>query len=289
MIERIPVPLLFFTKIFIAVAALYYVFSSSEVSIIISYFHSANPVYLLVALLFLIISNILSGLRLGAYLQHYGADLKQFKAIPLYYSGMFFNTFLPGGISGDGFIVYQMKKKFDFDYGKSIKILLLNRGNGLFFLNLFFFQFLLSSQYGIYQEVKMAVVLLFVLQFPVYFYITKRLFKEKLAMFIKAGCYSIFSQLSTIISALYIFKALNIQSNHIEYLCQFIASSIATIIPLTPGGVGIREYIFYKGSEIIGLDAEFAVSSSLVYFGLYAIVAMAGIYFFLRLKNNVNK
>ena len=279
--------IIFLLKVIIAAAVLYYVHTASETSLIINYFRSANFSYLLLAFLFLIISTILSGFRMGSYLQYFGAEIKPRSAIPVYYSGMFFNSFLPGGISGDGFIAYHLKKKYGFDYSKSIKILLLNRANGLLFLNLFFFKFLLMSQYGLYQEVKIAVLLLFVLQFPVYFFICRVFLKENLAMFIKAGCYSIFLQLSAIISALYVFKAMGVKSNQLEYLCQFIASAIASIVPITPGGVGVREYIFFKGSEVINIDAEFAVAASLLYFGVYCVTAMVGIYFFLRLRNTV--
>lgn len=287
MIGRKPL-IIFLAKVFVAFFALYYVISNTQFSLIAGYFAAAKAQYLLLAFVFLIIATLLSGMRLGAYLQNAGIKIKSGASIPIYYAGMLFNSFLPGGISGDGYIAYHLKSKYGLEYKQSIRILLLNRANGLFFLNLFFFKFLLFSQYGIYQEVKIAVLLLFVLQIPVYFFIANFFLKEGFAMFIKAGCYSIFLQLSSIISALYVFKALGVQSNQMDYLCQFIASSIASIVPITPGGMGVREYIFFKGSEIINIDAEFAVASSLVYFAIYLFTAMIGIYFFLRLKNKVS-
>ena len=91
-----------------------------------------------------------------------------------------------------------------------------------------------------------------------------------------------------LISAVFVFMALGLNANYIEYICQFIAASIVGIIPITPGGVGLREFVFAEGSKLISLDAEFAVAASLVYFALYLLISLAGLYFFLKLKSMGN-
>ena len=58
-----------------------------------------------------------------------------------------------------------------------------------------------------------------------------------------------------------------------EYLLVFFISSIATILPLTLGGVGIRELVFIKAVEISEIEQDTAVALSVLLFGITVISA----------------
>ena len=61
-----------------------------------------------------------------------------------------------------------------------------------------------------------------------------------------------------------------------EYLLVFFISSIATILPLTLGGVGIRELVFIKAAEISEIEQDTAVALSVLFFGITVISALVG-------------
>ncbi len=270
----------FIAKLAVAGLLLWYVFNSLNTHEIIAHLAKCEPAYIVLSLLCIVIATYISSLRLGIYL----GMKKKHGALPLYYSGMLFNTMLPGGISGDGYIAYHLKKSEGISYKRSIQILLLNRAHGLFFLNLLFYAVVLSSEYAKIEYVKLGVAVLFILQMPVYFIISRKFLGESWSLFLKTAPYSLGLQIFSILAGLCVFLALGVNSHLIEYISQFIAASIASILPITPGGVGVREFVFYKGSKIINIDAEFAVASSLLYFALYLLVSMAGIYFIFKLR-----
>lgn len=62
------------------------------------------------------ISKIISSIRLNRYFKDINLSLSQTYNLKLYYLGMFYNLFLPGGIGGDGYKIYIIKnilnKKF---------------------------------------------------------------------------------------------------------------------------------------------------------------------------------
>lgn len=271
----------FIAKLAIAGAVLWYVFASLDVEEIFSHIKGCNPLYLLCAFISLLASTYVSSLRLGIYLKLRPADSAR-----LYYAGMLFNTVLPGGISGDGYVAYNLKKQHQISYKKGMQILLLNRANGLFFLNLLFYAFLLVSEYAKLPYVEATVFGLFFLQMPVYFIISRKLLGEDWALFRRTALYSLALQILSVTSVVFVFLSLGISSHLVEYISQFIASSIVGIIPITPGGVGVREFVFYKGSKLIDLDAEFAVASSLAYFALYLLISFIGFYYILKGKKH---
>ena len=51
--------------------------------------------------------------------------------IKLYYVGMFYNLFLPGGIGGDGYKVWMLRREFSSSWKSLILISFLERLNGL--------------------------------------------------------------------------------------------------------------------------------------------------------------
>jgi glycosyltransferase 2 family protein len=51
---------------------------------------------------------------------------------------------------------------------------------------------------------------------------------------------------------------------------------LATILPITLGGVGIRELVFIKAAEISEIEQDTAVALSVLFFGITVISALAG-------------
>ena len=70
----------------------------------------------------------------------------------------------------------------------------------------------------------------------------------------------------------------------VDYLFLFLASSIASAIPITLGGIGARELAFVFGSELLGVNQEIAVALSLLFYTTSLISSFPGIYYAIRPK-----
>jgi glycosyltransferase 2 family protein len=92
---------------------------------------SANPFWLLVSLIFFNVSKWISAIRLNGFFRIAGLNLTFRYNLILYYVGMFYNLFLPGGIGGDGFKVYLLNRNFKAPVRTLIGATLLDRINGL--------------------------------------------------------------------------------------------------------------------------------------------------------------
>ena len=84
-------------------------------------------------------------------------------------------------------------------------------------------------------------------------------------------------QLLQVVSVYFILLALGIREHYLSYLILFLLSSIATIIPLTVGGMGVRELVFLYASGSVGLDEGMAVAVGLLFFLATALSSFAGV------------
>ena len=269
-------------KLAFAFAALGFVLYKSDVASIEANILNSNPVYLLAAFTSLNLATFLGSLRLKTYFAAESMKLPESYALIIYYIGLFFNTVLPGGIGGDGYITIHLRRKFAFPALRVVRILLATRANGLFFLNLVFFAFAMLSDFGSkIPYLKPIIIGLFILQMPVYTLAARYILKEKISTFLKAGALSFISQIFSLLTAYFVFRAIGISDNYINYLTLYMAAAIVAVLPVTPGGVGLRELIFFQGSHLIGLNPQLAVSGSLVYFAVYLATSLPGLALYL--------
>lgn len=276
-------------KVFIAVAALSYVFRKIDVYTVWENIKGASAPMLLLSFLLLYFAQVASSLRLKCYLESGGLHAGRLYSTALYFVGMFYNLFLPGSIGGDGYIAYHLKKHHQMPVLRSVRLIFASRANGLFFMNLGLFALAAMSDYiDKIPYSGLAILTLFLLQMPVYALASKYLFRENFALFIKAGKYSFFVQLLNTLSAMAAMAALGHLSfgQITDYTVLFMLSSIMIIFPLVPpGGVGVREFIFLEGSKIAALNPEFGVTFSICFLALYALSSMTGLIFIFRLKS----
>ena len=99
-------------KITISAIALYVVFLKIEISQIQKLVNNLKPSFVLIALILFNFSQIVSAFRYRDYLKILDIRLNPLRNTKLYYVGMFYNLFLPGGIGGDGYKIWILKKEF---------------------------------------------------------------------------------------------------------------------------------------------------------------------------------
>jgi hypothetical protein len=84
-------------------------------------------------------------------------------------------------------------------------------------------------------------------------------------------------QLAQMLCVLFILKALFVEGFTLSYLFVFLISSIVAVLPLTLGGIGSREVVFFYGALWLGLDQHTSVGVSMAFFLITAIVSLGGL------------
>jgi len=264
-------------KILFSFVLLYFVFTKIQFSEVWEIFKGSNFYYLFVAFLFFIISKVFSALRLNLYIHQIKIFLTQLSNIKLYLLGMFYNLFLPGGIGGDAYKGYVLKKKYEVKTKSVVSILILDRLNGLlliFVISCLLALFLTENRINSYKILFGIAIVLSILVFWVF---NKRFFSFVYPVFWKSLGFSALVQLTQLVSVLFILKALDVEGNYIAYLFIFLLSSIVSVLPLTIGGIGSREVVFYYGALWLALDENTSVSISMLFFLITAAVSLLGI------------
>ena len=239
---------------------------------------TADPKWLFLAFIAYNASKIISSVRLNRYFRAVGVFLSELNALRLYYFGMFYNLFLPGGISGDGYKIYILGKRYSSSYKKLFQTTLLDRISGLSsLLFLAGILFVLSSFGGLSAPLWYLAVIGVVLSIPANYLMTKKFFPDFLTIFTVTILYAFAVQLLQLLSAAMIVWALpETNASMIDYLTLFLISSVVAVLPISIGGIGVRELTFLYGFGLIGGDTTMAVTFSLIFFIITALSSLLG-------------
>lgn len=266
-------------KIVLTIVALYFVFLKVDLYKVKAIIIDANGWYLFSAFLFFNISKILSSARLNIYFKHIGVHISELYAIKLYYIGMFYNLFLPGGIGGDGYKIYLLKKIHKIKVSSLVKATLLDRLSGL--IPLLFFAgvlFLSSEFYGKYIYLDYLATIGIVIIFPLFYILNLLMFKNYIILFFKTILFGSIVQLFQLFSALFIVYAIGYETYTIIFLTLFLLSSIMAVLPISIGGIGVRELTFLYGLGLLGIDADPGISFSFIFFLITAFSSFIGVF-----------
>ncbi|MFW5757612.1 MAG: lysylphosphatidylglycerol synthase transmembrane domain-containing protein [Bacteroidota bacterium] len=263
-------------KVIVSVAALYFVFNQIEFKEIKEVFLSAKFVFLIPALLFFIFSKILSAIRLNLFFRQIGVKITEISNLKLYWTGMFYNMFLPGGIGGDGYKVYLLSQNHDTKVKNLLWIVFLDRLTGMVALGMItlilwgFSDLKANISYLIWSAVFTGFFVLFL--------IVKKYQPLIYGIFFRVFMLSTMVQIMQIISVIFILHSLGFSENLLGYITIFLISSIVSIIPLTIGGAGARELTFLYGSEWMNLQTDISIALSLTFYLITLITSLAGIF-----------
>lgn len=237
------------------------------------------PVYLTFAAFILFnLSKIIGAIRLNHFFKSNTIDLPEIENLKLYYKGMFYNLFLPGGIGGDGYKVYYLSKIMGVSWTGVVSSIIWDRLSGA--VAMVFMAMLLSAFHPSVGAVAQAHILIIgalALTYPVFYLLTVFLFPAFKSTVIPSTIPAIAIQVLQMLVAVIILSGMDISLNLMgDYLIVFLLSSFATIIPITVGGIGIREIVFITASQYTAIEEDKAVAFSLVFFAINAISAAAG-------------
>lgn len=258
--------------------ALYLVLTKTDMEKLFNIIRKASPWYLLLALGLFNVSKIINAIRLNRFFRTIGIELSSIYSLKLYYLGMFYNLFLPGGIGGDGYKIYILRKNHNIRAINVFHAVIWDRLSGIFALAVLACILLLFSSFteklphlSIYAWISIIAI------YPLSYLLNRLFYKQFLGNFAITTWESMLIQVTQVISAFCILKAISPAHQATDYLAIFLVSSIATILPITVGGAGAREVTFYYMLDFIDLETSTGIALSLIFFAISALSAFAGI------------
>lgn len=266
-------------KLSFSALALYFVFQKISWPQVSELLLSVNLAYVMVGVAFLAGSKILSAYRLHRFFRCIPLNISKRYNLRLYWIGMFYNLFLPGGIGGDGYKVYLLNKKFGTSVKTLIQASLIDRISGLLSLLILAGAGLLFIENeSIPTWLRLVDLVCLVISIPV-FYITARiLFKPFAPAVLRSMLWSFGVQGLQVLSAFAFLFSLGATGQYLEYGVLFLISSFVSILPFTLGGIGSREFTFLIGYQYLQTDESTSIALSLMFTLSTIIVAFIGLF-----------
>ncbi len=264
-------------KISVTGLSLYLVSKKVEINDLKEAFSKSNPIFLLFAFIAFVISQIISSSRLNTFFKGIGLNISEVFNFKIYLLGMFYNLFLPGGIGGDGYKIFLLRKKFAIKGRRLFQAIFFDRLSGLWALGLITSALVIFIPYlGIPNWAPVTIVIIGTV---IYSLIMRRYFQDYSRNFIFTHIKALLVQSMQIVAVIMLLYALNFDGKFSPYLLMFLLSSLVAIFPFTVGGLGARELVFVYGAQFFQMDQHLAVIISLLFYCISAILSFSGIYF----------
>lgn len=268
-------------QLMIAIIATVFVVQKIDLEAFLILLRKADPLWLIGSLVLFNASKILSAFRLNQFFRATGTTLSHKFNLKLYYLGMLYNQFLPGGIGGDGYKVYLLNKELKQPVKPLIAATLLDRISGVVALG---FLALILGFLGMGQEVMGDLAFMLwlglILIYPIYYFTVKSVFPKFKSVVNITSLYSLGVQLLQVICALFILRAIGVEQGFVDYLALFLITSVAAALPISlPGGIGIREAIFAIGYTYFAIAQTSAVALATLFFLVSLLSATVGLAF----------
>lgn len=265
-------------KIAITLICFWYISTKIDFGKALTALLKANWVSLAIALVFFILSKLLSAFRLNIYFSNISIHLPEWSNIKLYWLGMFYNLFLPGAISGDAYKVILLNRRINSSYKKTSAAVLLDRFSGVLALGV------ILSVYGIIvlHNYKYDVLLIAaaVLAFAGFYVVTRFWFSAFLPSFFRTFFWALAVQLSQVICVYFILLSLDLPLTQPAWIFIFLMAAVISVLPVSlGGGLGTREVVFAEGARFFALDPQTGVTISLLFYLITVIGSLWGLYY----------
>jgi uncharacterized membrane protein YbhN (UPF0104 family) len=263
-------------KILLSGAILWYVASKIDVAQIGSAMKRASLGWLLMALLIYSVSQVAAAFRLNTVFRLIPIRISQFSNLKLYWLGLFYNLFLPGGVGGDGFKVYILNHYLKVPVKRSLGAIFADRLSGLTVIVTFLLILVQFIDYSI--PYKSALLLAIPLPLLGLFLLMKWLLPLFVRAFSAVSMWSVLVQGIQMLAAVCILYALGIENSgdYQDYLFLFFLSAIMASVPIT------------LGAQYLNLHQDLAVALSLLFFLVSAVSALPGIWYAIRPRGVLN-
>lgn len=267
-----------FLKIAVTAVCLWYVSRKIDWSKSFDIIQHSNWLWLFVAILLFTASKIVSAFRLNIYFKNIDVQLSQTKNLQLYWLGMFYNLFLPGGIGGDAYKVILLNRTYQYPAKQLTAGVLLDRISGVVGLGILadvYYYFVFRGE-----NYSLVLLLLLPVGLVAYYFFVLKIFPSFIKGFWSTLWLGLAVQALQVLCAYAIMMALHIHEHETVYILLFLLSSIVAILPLTIGGLGAREVVFLWGSNtLLHLTNDpTPVSISITFYLITLVISFIGLY-----------
>ncbi|CAM1352111.1 hypothetical protein CSC81_01005 [Tenacibaculum discolor] len=267
-------------KIGVSILLLYLVFTKIDFNQVIKLYETSNPFYLVLAIVLFIISQFVSSLRLNYIFHKNQFPLNQVSNLKLYFIGMFYNFFIPGGVGGDAYKVYILNKQFGWKPKQLTKCVFIDRLIGL----LAIFSLLILMGGYLFFSSSILLLISIIIAFFTFFvakFVLARIFKNNDTYYTYSFGYSIVIQLLQVGVIVCIIKAFQLKVTAIiSYCFVFLISSVLSVVSFA--GFGAREYTFLKASTFLNTQDTIATSIGLSFNIITALISLIGLVFIIN-------
>ncbi|MCY7420857.1 MAG: flippase-like domain-containing protein [Chitinophagaceae bacterium] len=236
---------------------------------------SSNKVWLLLAAVLFTFSKLVAAFRLNIYFKNIGVVLPQPNNVRLYWLGMFYNLFLPGGIGGDAYKVILLNRRNLQTVKKLSAAVLLDRISGVaglaILVAVYYFLIFKGSQYSLWLLLAVLPGLV------IYYFFVKKIFYSFISSCWSTLLLGVIVQFLQVLCMYCLMASIQITQHHNEFVLLFLLSSIVAILPFTIGGLGAREVVFLWGSQQFGLNTNESIFISVLFYLITVIISFVGI------------
>ena len=260
-------------KLLITVVCIWYVSKKIDFGELANTLGGANWWLLFTAIILYMSSKLVASVRLNIYFRNIGIQMTQLQNLKLYWLGLFYNLFLPGSITGDAYKVIRLTKLFGVPYKKTTSAVLLDRVTGLLGLS-----FVLAFYGMLVLENSLFIAILIagaISATAASYLVIRKWFSYFLPGFWPTFFWGLVVQLFSNASAYAIIYSLGITEDVNKYLFIFLTAAIAAVLPLTLGGLGAREIVFFELSKYFQLNEH---TSVLIGFLVYITVVISSVW-----------
>lgn len=263
-------------QIILSILFIFFTFGKIELNSLGKILKNSNLFLFILSPITYLISQLFSSERLRKLLMINGFKLSFIENGKLYLIGMFYNFYMPGGIGGDLYKTYLLKKIYSWEVKDTIKIVIQDRLIGLGVL----FILLLFLENGLVTDLNHIIkIIISISGYFVGFYLVKFIFKDNKGFF-NTFILSFVVQFFQFLSIILIIYSLGITANISQILFFYVISSILSIFSF--GGIGIREFVFFSAASILTVSEELSLSIGLLFTISAAISSLPGLYFIIK-------
>lgn len=270
-------------KFIFGISILYLLFTKANMKEFLNLILKADYKYFLLSILLYIIGQIISSKKWMLISEKLGFENKFFKFIKLYFLGMFYNTFLPTNIGGDVVKALKIRDNTSHSTKRALTSVLADRLTGLSVLVFFIILgYILSPIKNtiinlitlcvIFGTIFGGLITFCVIKYPKLISSKYRKYSEILltpicdkTCILKIFIFSIIFHLIIILIHISIGKMFDIQIPVSYYLLLYPISAIASALPISISGIGIKEFVYVYLLKLINIDTSSALIFSLTF------------------------
>lgn len=302
-------------QVLVTVFLLYITLQQLEITKLKEILSSIKVLPLLLVPVFLVIDMIISSFRLLSLYRLYGIKTNLLKICWIKLQGFFFSLLFP--LLGDAYKVQSFKTLYGSSYGKNSVVVLLDRLIYTFGLTIILLPVWVLGVIQLNYIFKIIIVSLLFIELIILYLLNKpdivknilnqlgKLHKKFLAIpvnFEHRKAFNIEITINTLIAILrHTLIALlyltvtyavlhTIDFNVLMFVLIVFSIMISRVIPVSVGGIGLREYIAVMILPQIGIATEYAFTIAFIMSSVMILQGMAGgISFLVNRLTNINK